>query len=179
MIDPLYRDRISHMYAILDTNGSGTVTEDDFTQVTHRILDTFGHAPDSPEATRATTTAKAFWSALSTAVDTDRDGVLTKEEYTRASEQLLLDGEGPVAQQAESWVESFVVVADTDGNGILDRAEFTRLMRAFGSPEDGIELILQHMVSADGTVSVDKVRAAFVHAYTGREEVHKTPALAG
>nr|WP_242436636.1 EF-hand domain-containing protein [Streptomyces sp. CB02488] len=167
------------MYAILDTDGSGSVTVDDFTKVTQRILGTFGHAPDSSEATRAATAAKAFWSALSTAVDTDRDGVLTQEEYTRASEQLLLGGEGPVEQQTKSWVESFVVVADTDGNGILDREEFTRLMRAFGSPENGIELILQHMVGADGTVPVDKVRAAFVHAYTGREEVHRTPALAG
>ncbi|MBP0459983.1 EF-hand domain-containing protein [Streptomyces montanisoli] len=174
-----FDDKADRIFRILDTDGSGSITAEDFMSVAQRVVDAFGLPAKSAQARRVNQAARDFWTRLSTAVDTDRDGTLTREEFAVVSRGHLLGGTSPVARSAEEWVDAIVSAADTDHDDVLSEDEYTRLLRAFGSPEGGIRLIIDHMVGADGTVATDRARLAFLGAYTTDVPVKRNPALAG
>lgn len=157
-----------------DRDGDGVITKADFDLMASQVIAGFGVAPDSPDGKEIAGGAEILWNALADAVDTDRDGRLTPEEFAAATTTSLLGAPETFANAVEPWVRAITRAADTDGDGRLDAEEYRRMLNTIGArEEDAVRGGVLPLREGDGSVLVEEVIAAARDFYTS--EVNSFP----
>lgn len=153
----LIRQKITHLFNVLDRNDDGHLDRTDFEQLAAAYCRAFEIAPDS-EAHRALHAQQlAGWDHAVAQLDTDGDGRVTLDEY--------LTGTGYLVAQ-EAAFERFVVetaratlqLSDRDGDGCLDLAEITAQLGVHGaSAAEAAESFARLDRDGDGVVRIDEL----------------------
>jgi Ca2+-binding EF-hand superfamily protein len=120
-------DYLTQMFDQLDSDGDGTVTEDEFAAILDKQR---GGASASSEETASTDTSSKT-SELFAKTDTDGDGTLSADEFATAMAQMQAGGPPPpppppsdsTSEEDSDSVSSLFASVDTDGDGVVSLAE--------------------------------------------------------
>ncbi|HEX4814690.1 MAG TPA: EF-hand domain-containing protein [Nonomuraea sp.] len=158
MIQRSFRQSAEHNFADLDTDGDGYLTRYDYMALAQRRLQQAGVTADTPEGEAVVDAFRNAWDTHVRALDLDRDGRISKDEYVRSFEALVSDGSldsvlTPISEATfalidrdrDGWItpEEFGSVwnrpgadltsafarADADGDGLISVEEYTRARR--------------------------------------------------
>lgn len=112
------------MFATLDSNRDGAITESDIQAHVDGFLRTFNVPPNSPNGRKLQDSGRQIWQALSR-LDSDGDQAISKAEYAKAIDDDLVEN---VFLPMNA---SFFDIIDENGDGQIDEQELTNaLVRA-------------------------------------------------
>ncbi|MEO3871366.1 EF-hand domain-containing protein [Nonomuraea sp. B12E4] len=106
----------------LDTDRDGLLTRYDYMALAQRRLEQTGAPADTPEGEAVVDAFLNAWDIHARALDTDRDGRITKEEYVRSFESLARAGALDTVLTPISLAT--FGAADRDGDGRITAEEF-------------------------------------------------------
>lgn len=147
------------VFAMLDTDGDGVISKDEYSARAERVALASGRAEDDPLITVARTAGERAWASM----DANGDGGVTFDEYAAWA--------GPEAFDTvcEPVLGVLFDLVDTDKDGALDLPEFTKLRTALGNPVSNIETAFAALdINGDGRVSRDDYLAS-VRAHVSGE----------
>lgn len=164
-MDATVRDRLKLRFDILDLDGDGQLEAEDFESLARRLVDTFGLADDSPKARTVLDTHTEYWRQMMSALDRDRDGRVSFDEYLEIvhKSQALL----PAAQARADAVDALL---DVDGDGRITRKDFLAGMRAVGFiPADSASIFERLDTDSDGFISAGEFAALTMEFYASED----------
>jgi Ca2+-binding EF-hand superfamily protein len=151
------------VFALFDTNGDGSITQDDFVQRANQIRDAF---PNNKGNVDVVGQYKNAWSELASVADANHDGKVTREEFDAV---LATAGQGSVARALGGGLAEFSL-ADGDGDGYITRSEFATLLQAYNQSEQDAGAIFDELDrDGDGRVSRQEYTGALEEFFIGSD----------
>jgi Ca2+-binding EF-hand superfamily protein len=171
MLTALQRRKLQLRFALLDTDGNGYLSQEDYDLVTLRLCAAFGHLPGTAEYERVHTAYLKLWEQLRSRMDLDGTGRITLDQFMTGCERLLQEAP-PSAQRtsAHDPVDLIFDMVDADQNGVIDLVEFTTWMHAYGvGAQDTVEAFDLLDSDDDGVLSRPEVAAAAQAFYASND----------
>lgn len=155
----LLERKLAKRFQLLDIDGDGYITRDDYEQLTQRLLDAYPERADGPIADRLRSGYLELWQQLARTADADGDGRVSPAEYRKA---VASAGQGSGFERVTRPVaQSVLELADTDGDGTMSLTECARLLGAFGVAEEEAEQFFRRAdTDGDGELTVEELLAA-------------------
>jgi Ca2+-binding EF-hand superfamily protein len=174
MLTDLQRRKLQLRFALLDSDGDGSLSREDFELVTLRVCAAFGHLPGSPGYDRVLGAYLKLWERLCAEMEHDPYEPTSMHEFLAACEQALeqpASAERPQLHDLD-LVDLVFDIADADGNGVIDLAEFTTWMHAYGvGARDTIEAFDLLDADDDGVLSRAEMLQAAEDFYNAEDPV--------
>lgn len=134
------------IFAMLDADGDGTLSREEYLARVERVASAVGRAPDDPRVVAARLAHEAVWQDM----DADADGRVTFEQYREWA------GPETFERTCRSVLGSMFDLADADADGRLNRGEFRRLRTAMGNAESDVDEAFDNLdTDTDGLVGRD------------------------
>jgi Ca2+-binding EF-hand superfamily protein len=157
--------KIDLEFDLLDVNGNGRLEENDYRRLATRFLEEFGVPRRSRRARAVVRAYDDLWKRHRRDWDLDRDGTITREEYHRSLERLLIRENG-FNEIVVPLIKALFYLVDGEERDVLTRAEFARLMGVFGVSESD-SLMNFNDLDLDGNdrITLDELIHAFREFY--------------
>ncbi|QDQ09536.1 EF-hand domain-containing protein [Streptomyces spectabilis] len=144
-----------HIFAMLDTDGDGSISQDEYLARPARVAAATGRPAHDPLVVAAHAAHERVYASM----DADADGRVTLEEYAAWAGGPAFD------EVCRPALGSLFDLADADADGHLDRTEFARLREVLGNPPSGAEAAFDALdTDGDSRVSRDEYLAS-IRAY--------------
>ena len=125
-------------FAIVDTDGNGVWQREDGEELTRKLCETFGYAPDSAPGRAVANGQRALFGVMLAHMDANGDQEISRDEFAAGLSRTIENRPGfDIAVRAAAV--ALIQVADRDGNGVLDRAEYRQLAAVYGTSIDEAE----------------------------------------
>ncbi|MEV4169060.1 EF-hand domain-containing protein [Nonomuraea sp. NPDC049709] len=163
MSQPNFRESAERNFNDLDADGDGFLTRYDYLALAQRRLEQTGVRADTPEGGAVVDAFLNAWDTHARALDTDRDGRISRQEYVRSFETLVRTGalEAVLAPISRATF----TVADRDGDGWIDAEEFGSLWNRPGT--DLKAVFARADADGDGRISFEEYARARHGLLTG------------
>ena len=181
MLTELQRRKLQLRFALLDTDGDGSLSREDFELVTLRVCAAFGHLPGSEGYDRVLGAYLKLWERLCWEMGHDPYETTSLPDFLSACERALLspaespvNGSGTDLPQLHDLdlVDMVFDIADADNNGVIDLAEFTTWMHAYGvGARDTIEAFDLLDSDNDGVLSRSEMMQAAEEFYSAEDPI--------
>lgn len=151
--------KYDELFSMFDHDGDGAIERDDLLTSSRQILDALGYSADSPKAERIVAAYNATWAALMAHVDTDKDDVISRAEYTVAMERCANDPEfrDQVWRPCSDAEFAVLDVLDVNDNGVITPDEYATALTHWSVPEDQALAGAAAMdKNADGHITADE-----------------------
>ncbi|GAA2608284.1 hypothetical protein GCM10010411_48140 [Actinomadura fulvescens] len=136
MANEFYSSKIRKFFDLLDDNGDGVLTLEDFQDAASRVCTAFGFAAGGPEEEMIHGAYVKLWEDIYAPMDADGDKRIDFDEMLQAHQTTILDPPDGY-EKVRPVAQAFLDIADTNKDGRLTNAEYVRMMRdAFRVPED-------------------------------------------
>lgn len=160
--DSFRRAKAIDYFRCLDRNGNGRLERDDLLVVVARIQELAPqHLVADADALQGAWTG--LWDHLVALMDTDEDGVISEEEFTRffhkASATALKAAEVP--EWAVAHVHATLAALDLDGDGSVSLEEYTTYLRAIGSDAEPGHAFERCDSNGDGRLDLGELSSLF------------------
>ena len=119
-------------FAIVDTDGNGVWQREDCEELTRRLCETFGYAPDSALGRAVAEGQRALFGAMLAHMDANGDQEISRDEFAAGLSRAIEDRPG-FDTAVRAAAVALIQVADLDGNGVLDPAEYRQLAAVYGT----------------------------------------------
>jgi Ca2+-binding EF-hand superfamily protein len=158
MLTALQRRKLQLRFALLDTDGNGYLSQEDYDLVTLRLCAAFGHLPGTAAYERVHNAYLKLWEQLRSRMDLDGTGQISLDQFMIGCERLLLEQPQPPAHDPVDLIFDMV---DADQNGVIDLTEFTTWMHAYGvGAQETVEAFDLLDADDDGVLSRPEMEAA-------------------
>ncbi|MGR6921810.1 EF-hand domain-containing protein [[Actinomadura] parvosata] len=153
---PTFRESAERNFDDLDADGDGFLTRYDYMALAQQRLQRTGVRPDTPDGEAVIDAFLNAWDTHARALDTDRDGQISKEEYVRSFEMLVRTGalEAVLAPISRATF----TLADRDGDGRISADEFGSLWSRPGT--DLATVFAEADTDGDGRISFEEFARA-------------------
>jgi len=159
MLTALQLRKLQLRFALLDTDGNGYLSQEDYDLVTLRLCAAFGHLPGTAEYERVHNAYLKLWEQLRSRMDLDGTGRITLDQFMAGCERAIHE-QRPLPP-AHDPVDLIFEMVDADQNGVIDLVEFTTWMHAYGvGAQDTVEAFDLLDSDDDGVLSREEVSAA-------------------
>ncbi len=125
-------------FAIVDTDGNGVWQREDGEELTRKLCETFGYAPDSALGRAVANGQRALFDAMLAHMDANGDQEISRDEFAAGLSRAIEDRPG-FDTAVRAAAVALIQVADRDGNGVLDPAEYRQLAAVYGTSTDEAE----------------------------------------
>jgi Ca2+-binding EF-hand superfamily protein len=160
-LSPGTRERLQFRFRMLDTNGNGYLEETDFDRLAAHVLDAMGEPADSGKGQAVLNGHRRFWEGLRAALDVDRDGRISLDEYVGA-----LRDPAEAERTSADYATSLAALADRNDDGFIERDDFITCMIALGFARPNTATLFDELDEAgDGRVPVDEWAATIMDYY--------------
>ncbi|GAA5012378.1 EF-hand domain-containing protein [Streptomyces hyderabadensis] len=141
MESAIQQEKVMLLFKQLDTDADGFIDRRDVSALAQRILSGVGEDGDSPKGRELLSAFDQVWEQLARDADADRDGRVSREEFTQGMRAGQLTSQDAYDRYFHPGVAAAYRVIDRDGDGVVSRAEFGALQQAFGTPADQVDQI--------------------------------------
>ncbi|MGW6981377.1 EF-hand domain-containing protein [Streptomyces sp. NPDC054932] len=170
MATDLLTRKINRHFDLIDTDGNGRITKEDFDLIVTRMADQFGHAPGSPKFVELAEVYGSLWNGLRENLDTDGDGAVSREEYAHGLTSGVLTGEG-YEQLMQPVAKVIFGLCDTNGDGRLDREEIAKAHLALGVQGEDHEAAMARLDrNGDGFVDEKELAQALQDFFLSKDD---------
>jgi len=171
MLTALQRRKLQLRFALLDTDGNGYLSQEDYDLVALRLCAAFGHLPDTPDYERVHNAYLQLWEQLRNRMDAEGSGRISLQQFMDGCEKLIEEHPGDGAPPlVHDPVDLIFDMVDSDQNGQIDLREFTTWMHAYGvGPQDTVEAFDLLDADGDGVLNRDEISAAAEAFYTSSD----------
>ncbi|MFE9404937.1 EF-hand domain-containing protein [Streptomyces sp. NPDC006530] len=153
MATDLLSRKITRHFDLIDTNGDGRISQEDFDLIVSRMGQEFAQAPDSPKYRALSDAYQALWQGMREALDTDGDGSVSREEYVAGMKADAATGAG-YRQHIQPVAKAIISLCDTNGDGRLDGAELAKAHAGLGMGDADHEAAMERIdLDGDGYVT--------------------------
>jgi Ca2+-binding EF-hand superfamily protein len=167
------------IFAILDTDGDGFISEDDFAAMAKRFTDEFEVTGDAP-GVAVDAAFLAWWERLRADYDSDGDGRVGLAEFTAA---FVSGGGNPEAYYQQLLGPVLEVVGqtmDVDGDGFIDTAEYVRALTVHGLDGGSAATAFARLDDdGDGKINTAEFLAGIRHAFLSQDRADPGTELLG
>ena len=125
-------------FAIVDTDGNGVWQREDCEELTRKLCETFGYAPDSAPGRAVADGQRALFDAMLAHMDANGDQEISRDEFAAGLSRAIEDRSG-FDTAVRAAAVALIQMADRDGNGVLDPAEYRQLAAVYGTSADEAE----------------------------------------
>ncbi len=125
-------------FAIVDTDGNGVWQRADGEELTRKLCETFGYAPDSALGRAVASGQRALFDVMLAHMDANGDQEISRDEFAAGLNRAIEDRPG-FDTAVRAAAVALIQVADRDGNGVLDPAEYRQLAAVYGTSTDEAE----------------------------------------
>jgi Ca2+-binding EF-hand superfamily protein len=175
MLSDLQRKKLQLRFALLDTDGDGQITQQDYELLTLRLCAAFGHLPGSPGYERVRNAYLTLWERMRTRMDHDGSGVVTLPQFLESCEKAIIERRDGFQRNLADLADLLFDLVDADENGVIDLAEFTTWMHSYGvGPRDTVDAFDLLDTDGDGVLSKPDVIDAAEQFYRSAD-----PTVAG
>ncbi|HEU5353477.1 MAG TPA: hypothetical protein VFU65_03410 [Actinocrinis sp.] len=175
MLTDLQRKKLQLRFALLDTDGDGKLTQDDYELVCLRLCAAFGHLPGSAGYERVRGAYLTLWERLRTRMDRDGSGVVSLPQFLESCQRSIIERRDGFERNLAGLVDVLFEIVDADGDGLISLPEFTGWLHAYGvGPRDTVCAF--DLIDTDEDGVVEKAQMA-----TAAEQFYRSddPAEAG
>jgi hypothetical protein len=155
MLTPMQIENIGRVFAVIDLNGNGKITWNDFETMAQGIASELGLDPGSTEIEGLLAAYKDAWDYISGAADLDQDGAVTKVEFEKAHETQVLTT-GALLDKWQVAADRYFDAADRDGDGYIDEDALASAYRAVGITDRQVAAAAFQAMDVDSNGRVDK-----------------------
>ncbi|KAH9509721.1 hypothetical protein Btru_044336 [Bulinus truncatus] len=168
---------------LYDLNKDGVIEKCDFDNAVEKIS-TLHHWKNNDEAFKqAQETVNSIWEGLRLRADKNKDGRITKEEWTKMWEECIKDVvEGKkFPEWQQKYMEFMFYANDTSGDGFIDRDEYTAIYRLFGFSNADVNLCFDKISQGipDSKLSKDDFEALWREYFVAEDAEAKGNYLFG
>lgn len=155
----LQKDKLMHMFELLDVDGNGVLEYDDFRMVVDTMADERGLDRSSRRYLSLVASNKRLWKMFSRHLDVDHDGGISMAEWLAFHIKAFLTD--PVSQGLEPEFSSaltatakfFCDLLDSDGDGVVTASDYILFCGAYNVGENEARIGFE-MFDRDGNGSL-------------------------
>lgn len=159
-----FRESAEHNFNDLDTDGDGFLTRYDYMALAQRRLEQSGVPAGTPEGEAVVEAFLNAWNTHVRALDADRDGRISREEYIRSFESLVRGGDLEAVLTPIS--EATFALIDRDRDGWITAEEFASVWSRPGT--DLTAVFTRADADGDGRISFEEFARARHGLLTGQ-----------
>ena len=168
-LSTLRRDKLKHLFDILDLNHNGYIERTDLQTFVDKMADARYYLPDSQAYQALQRIYDRLWSHIAAEVDTNRDYRLTREEWLG-----YVEGFSSESTFHEAFVgpleRMFVSLLDINGDDRIELGDFLVLGRACGIDQDAVQRMFELLdENQDGEITPAEVGHALDVFFLGDE----------
>lgn len=153
MSTDLLTRKITRHFDLIDTNGDGKISQEDFDLIVTRMGREFAQTPESPKYRALSDAYRKLWEGMRQTLDTDGDGSVSREEYVAGLRSDAATGEG-YRQLIRPVAKAIIDLCDTNGDGKLDGEELAKAHTGLGMGDKDHEVAMARIdLDGDGFVS--------------------------
>lgn len=163
MLTALQRRKFQLRFALLDTDASGFLSQEDYDLVALRLCAAFGHLPGTEGYERVHEAYLKLWEHLRGRMDIDGTGRVSLQQFLDGCERQLAQqgGDGIVPRPAHDPVDLIFDMVDADRDGVIGLREFATWMHAYGvGPRETVEAFDLLDADDDGVLGRTELAAA-------------------
>ena len=131
MLSALQEKKLTRYFQVYDIDDDGQISVSDFHRVIENVRIVRGAAEGSFAEQGLRHAFMTFWSALTAAADTDKDGGIDLDEWL-AYWQIALESDTRYEEEVEAITDHLFTVFDTDADGEIGPDEFVDFYGVFG-----------------------------------------------
>lgn len=137
-LTPFQTKKILRVFNMLyDTNNDGVIEKKDFDILLETICRILEWQRDGEKHKKAKETLYIIWKGLEEYADTDKDSVITKDEWLKMWGACLKDIEnGRFPTWQKRYMDLMFDVNDKSGDNLIDLVEYTTFFAEFGIKSD-------------------------------------------
>ncbi|MCP3800848.1 EF-hand domain-containing protein [Allokutzneria sp. A3M-2-11 16] len=145
-------------FLLYDHDGDGIVDQADLRQIQDQFLLAFG-AADSEKGAVVRERWDDFWAALTSAIDSDLDDRLTREEFVGGMRQLSVGEAADFDAVFRPLVEAIFTLMDSDSSGVVTDEEFRQFQAGIGNADQADAALAKIDRDGDGVLTLDEMTA--------------------
>jgi Ca2+-binding EF-hand superfamily protein len=160
MASNFQQQKVTQIFAAMDTDGDGYLTEDDFRDLTDRWIALRGEG----DHTRLAEIMMGWWTTLRDAAGTDEVGI--------GDVLAVVDQLGQMPRAVTGTAEAMFEAVDENGDGRISPAEYRQLVQGWtGQESDTAEVFAQLDLNHDGYLSRSEFTEHWTEFWAGDDPV--------
>jgi Ca2+-binding EF-hand superfamily protein len=167
MLSDFQRAKLERRFELLDMDGDGYITANDYDVASASVCRAFDFAKDSAQYEKVHVLYLRLWVALSRRMDEQQSGMISRRQFIESCERVIVEAEqgydriiGPIALTIFDLI-------DADDSGTLDIEELTTWFNAYGvCADDAARAFRAVDRNGDGLLDADEVQKAIREFYT-------------
>ncbi|SDN50316.1 EF-hand domain-containing protein [Allokutzneria albata] len=157
MVADILVRKYTKIFKLYDSNRNGYIEKADVNRMKSQYLMAFDESPTSEKGRAVSERWDAFWAALTSSLDHDQDGQVSRDEFLNGFGALALGDSDTFDAVLRPLIETAFTLMDTDGSGSVSVAEFRRFQRAVGNGDQADAAIAQLDKDGDGMISLEEL----------------------
>lgn len=167
MLSDFQRAKLERRFELLDMDGDGYITANDYDVASASVCRAFDFPADSPQYEKVHVLYLRLWVALSRRMDERQTGMISRRQFIDSCERVIIEAVegydriiGPIALTIFDLI-------DADDSGTLDIDELTTWFNAYGVCADDAERAFKAVDrNGDGLLDANEVQKAIREFYT-------------
>jgi Ca2+-binding EF-hand superfamily protein len=167
MLSDFQRAKLERRFELLDMDGDGYITANDYDVAAANVCSAFDFAKDSPQYEKVHVIYLRLWVALSRRMDEQQTGRISREQFIASCARVIVEAEegydriiGPIALTIFDLI-------DADESGTLDIEELSTWFNAYGVCADDAQRAFKAVDrNGDGLLDANEVQKAIREFYT-------------
>ncbi|MBS2962912.1 hypothetical protein KGA66_07650 [Actinocrinis puniceicyclus] len=171
MLSDFQRAKLDRRFELLDADGDGHITAEDYDMAAVNVCQAIGFGPGSPQYEQVHAMYQRLWAALCGVAGRQHGERISRDQFLSACERLIVGAEEGYERLIAPIVTAVFDLSDTDARGELGIEQLTTWFNAYGVCADDAEHAFEACDrNGDGLLDLHQVHKAVRDFYTGDDQ---------